>query len=170
MDYERTYKASRLCYPELFSNENSFLHYIFFVIGTGYEWREGQIVSRKKTSAEDAAIKIVDAASWSEFKLPFEIQDEEISPRLKDVWTSIHNWYPLSVKHSLILNIPDDVKPDWLDAAIRIYKHFKKCDGGEKMIRKCSDENRKEEAKECQKALDLLDEKMSKYLEEEDDG
>jgi hypothetical protein len=171
------------CYPTLYINELDVLNQLFFTIGNGYEWKNGQIchsgvslkqeyifvknhrnhenVRRKRIFDEskqrflDFCKAILKEPSLEYLGSVFEPetddwrfeQQKEYGKRMKYAKDPV-KWrnncyfldanrnllckaYPISEKHSFIMNIPDNVKPDWLEAAKRTIQY---CDEGKFLL------------------------------------
>ena len=156
MTVKGTVRENLLNYPLLFKNALDVYDQLFCVIGNGYKWKDGELVStslnkvvKTKAGAVFYQIKnlITDRMQWKALRLvgpvnatraimrrwrmsvsrildidkniaDFSIKDdEEMAKHFKDYRFS---FYPL-FSSSQICNLPDDIKPDWLDAAKRMY-------------------------------------------------
>jgi len=104
--------------PSLYQRESQILSHLFFVNGNGYEWENGELVDfwhRSETQLGEerkrflAWLKTLLAGTSLTRKQRGEILKTKVFPgRIKI--------YPLC-EFAEIMNIPDDVKPDWLVAA-----------------------------------------------------
>lgn len=174
MDYKTTLRVGMMSFPSIFLDEADFLHHVFFVLGNGYDWKNGELVSDEgdpeeiiRKSREDC-LRFYKQMQEEERKRPiiriegpdeFRKEMEEMRRFMTDYWgehiarheagseverehhrkcrTSLVQegeaddcWfllpdgrigrvlYPISAP-AAILHIPEDVKPDWLDAARR---------------------------------------------------
>jgi hypothetical protein len=138
--YEETKARMMRQYLTLYPSETHVLHYLFCVIGIGYEWQGGELVClHERTDAEVFADR---ARRHREMmKESAEQYDNEraraaliaINRDIKrhglayagqrvdsarDALPPVKELYPLC-KYAAIVTIPDDVKADWLDAAER---------------------------------------------------
>lgn len=127
-------------YPDLFATRRDCYDFLFCVIGNGYEWRRGQIVSCDDESGEDDEAldyatphpRAEQTKENSGVKTgPCDGFDEEGFPMKNSPWAVHHEecdscrqicpldvkmrWYPIC-EYSLIKRVPADVKPDWKDA------------------------------------------------------
>jgi hypothetical protein len=116
------------------------LDHLFFVIGNGYEWQRGELVSGDLRAelipqyAEEHRREVTDdmRRMWEAFdarmgdKLGCIVKPME--ERIKEYWRdkliardlpveSDYRIYPLC-KYSRIMNVPDDVTDDWLALAM----------------------------------------------------
>lgn len=129
-------------YPDLFSTRQECYDFLFCVIGNGYEWRRGQLVSCEDESTEEAEVADYAAltAEWESAGIkPKAVQSETNIARKRKEDEELHNlkrendledglpdigaydpdkrhWYPIC-EYSLIKSVPPDVKPDWKAAA-----------------------------------------------------
>lgn len=154
--YNHTKQAMMKAYPRLFMDEWDVLDHLFFVVGNGYYWDNGELsekisleemISRAKADRVHADKLSLDAWNRADkffAKLgknhspyePYETDDDERNRNkeyefrriiavkefdecyfiLDDGVTIGHKIYSVS-SYSKILNIPDDIKSDWLEAA-----------------------------------------------------
>lgn len=144
MTVKNTLKRSLMKYPSIFENKWDVYHQWFIVNGNGMEWKNGELVDiydNKPIKLEDAIIKHVDfylteniSELLNESDYFLEITLKGKIERLKQDIIDTFQWenklsdftcddfecfYPLC-EYSKILNIPDDVKPDWKEAAIEM--------------------------------------------------
>ena len=119
-------------YPDLFSTRADCLDHLFCTIGDGYEWVHGQLVEygtygdadesdylnpptkRACQSEENIAKRRKEDKELHDLQRENDLEDglPDIGPYDPDK----HHWYPLS-KHSHIMNLPDDIRDDWREAA-----------------------------------------------------
>ena len=104
-------------FPDLFSNRQECYDHLFCTNGNGYTWRWGQIVENVYGLEDDKELH--------ELKRLDNLEDYNVD--IGEYDPNKHYWYPLC-KYALILNIPDDVKPDW-KKAIEECKEMMKKDG-----------------------------------------
>lgn len=122
---ENTIKFCEQNYSDLYPNRKAIIDHLFFVIGNGYDWLDGCLVN---TSPHDHLER---PARREENKDLYEAVDE-VKVLLKSAdkdyisfdeehrmhWEAdIHRFYPVSKDFSNICQVPDDVKPDWLELA-----------------------------------------------------
>lgn len=99
----------------LFFTRQKCLDHLFCVVGNGYEWKNGELVSIEKDERIERykLKKDVKKAKPNPFTEQFYSRIEELNNLDK---SEISNrWYPISEKYSYICNYPDDIKPDWLN-------------------------------------------------------
>ena len=85
------------------SNRAMALNELFFTIGAGYKWVNGCIICSMTPK------KFLDNLPNSNIKQP-----KDLEKRMKDM--RISKCYPIC-EYSKVNQVPDDVKPDWLNAA-----------------------------------------------------
>lgn len=130
-------------HPSLHDNMGSFLDHCFYVIGNGYEWKNGQLICDNITEKnwKQKAKKYRDEFNaWSkeyikkhnkEFKefidagLTKKVKfDSNKFPTQKELRLLLNDFNLSSLysicEYSRITYIPDNVKQDWLLAAIRL--------------------------------------------------
>lgn len=107
-------------YPDLFRTLADAYDHLFFTVGNGYDWLDGALVE----TVQDPAERSVDPMS-AYGNLPYAVRQrlQQILREKKDLPKGpVHDdgaprpFYPLS-DYSLITRVPDNVRPDWLDAA-----------------------------------------------------
>ena len=116
-----------------FWNRQKCLDYLFCTVGTGYEWRDGELfhkdydmrlerwnLCRDIEHAEpcrmvEAAAEAREGVLRSLAKMRGRNPDED-------------KWYPISKEYSYICNYPENIKPDWLKL-INECKQMLKADG-----------------------------------------
>lgn len=173
MTVKETIRENLLNYPLLFNNALDVYNQLFCVIGNGYRWKDGELVSTStnkvvKTKAGAVLYQIKelfrDKMFWKTVKLvglfktikikvrrtrmlvsrvcdvdkninDFSIkEDEEMAKHFKDYKFC---FYPLS-EYSVICKLPDDIKPDWLEAAKKMHEILvvnpDAMDGGEEWL------------------------------------
>ena len=157
MTVKDTLRRSLLTYPLILKNALDVYEQWFCVIGNGYEWENGELVSinndlniKTKFGAVLYQIKefFVGKYRWKFIRLSnfgrnvkrnikktnelinrvlnvdknvndfTPIVDEAI---VKDISEYKFRLYPLC-KYSKICTLPDDIKPDWLEAAKKMYE------------------------------------------------
>lgn len=130
MNPEETIRTSIWNYPVLWfeSGRAGVLEHMFFVLGNGYDWVDGEIV-----------------AYWDDDDRegydPYPGKDDEISNRLRDEYNvkaahvreNIETYvtgpgmprslYPL-YNSAMIITMPDDVTDEWLAVAVEAYNIY----------------------------------------------
>lgn len=130
MTYAKTLALSLRAYPRLYVDERDLLESLFFVDGNGYHWVGGELVDVAGRTSKQILVSVERQrkANNAERKrlmtnLPeFISKDPAVERRKEIAWReeygSVRNLYPLS-ESSHISRLPDDIKPDWLEAAMR---------------------------------------------------
>ena len=143
MKPERTLQRMYDEFPKLFPVRQQALNHLFCVIGNGYSWYKGEVVSDNElfiwdnkierfiidpdyeideesdiisTSPKTEEENMKDMEEWrmTLTELRHSIHPEtSIEEHYKDLKNNFHKWYPLSKKYSLIYTVPDDVTPEW---------------------------------------------------------
>jgi hypothetical protein len=134
-------------YPTLFYTRVDVIEHVFFVVGGGYDWLDGSVVcnspeshlrSKKNEAKQKRINKSMSVALICE-EIYGEKFYESLPPKLKESIKKIvdiefdkkkevverplpdegmrKNFYPVSDNYSLITNVPDDVKDEWLALA-----------------------------------------------------
>ena len=134
-------------FPDLFSTRQQCYDHLFCTVGNGYCWKWGQIVEnvyglednkeihdndylhpkvlKAEQTPENIKMKLNMDRELHELKRLNDLEDDGVD--IGEYDPNQHNWYPIS-KHSLINEIPDDIKPDW-KKAIEECKEMLKADG-----------------------------------------
>ena len=122
MNVKETLKMCLRTYPSIFPNKWAVYHHIFLVNGCGYGWENGELVKSFVYDLPTLIPNDILKKRMLDFEMP---EDEEI--------------YPIC-EYSKICNIPDDIKPDWLEAAQEMYEwliiHDELSDNNKKYIDK----------------------------------
>lgn len=159
MEFQKYLRKCLLCYPTIYTNALEVYNHLFCVIGNGYDWVDGELISTgSRCEKYDGYITVKDAVlGFLEEELVVDWQNDisvtrdfaklYTSPEEIAKYVARHNksviedvkkifnvderindfsipktivgefkFYPLST-YSAICNIPDDIKPDWLNAA-----------------------------------------------------
>lgn len=139
-------QTMKLCfkyYGDLYPNRVALLDHIFFVIGNGYDWLDGAVVSNSpdghlESKEADKVFKKMktqmkrDRAEIDKLLAQIDIIRETETDTLdafrNQYWTTgTYAFYPVSEGYSLICEVPDDVRPDWLalayEAALLLRDH-----------------------------------------------
>lgn len=119
MTLEETIQEMYDNYPMLFQERKECLNQLFCVIGNGYDWINGELISNERQIYkydEDKGRYILDYIDNS----PVELKGDGKAKQTLDGGRSYNRcfknkfeWYPLS-KFSRIVSYPDDIKEDWL--------------------------------------------------------
>ena len=132
-------------YPDLFATRADCLDHLLCTIGNGYEWKWGQLVDwyddDKDAHERDYLNPAVTKAKQSEKNIAKKMKDDkglwdlrrenDLEDGLPDIGPYVpskRHWYLLSKRSSALLNVPDDVKPDW-KAAVEECKMMLSKDG-----------------------------------------
>ena len=125
MNLEETIQYAYDFYPDLYQERYEVLDHLFFTIGNGFEWENGELVCHEdkkgyirplyiaQLDENDKAIQRIQSEQYNKIKSLFKN-----FPHLK------RKWYPLC-SYSKIFNLPKNIKKDWKDGAIEIINLFK---------------------------------------------
>ena len=143
MKPERTLQKMYDEYPKLFPVRQQALDQLFCVVGNGYSWYKGEVVSDEELFIWDDKLErfiidpdykideepdIISIPLKTEEEYMKEIEDfrmslaearyhfypeTSIEEHYKDLEHNFNKWYPLSKEYSLIYNVPDDITPEW---------------------------------------------------------
>lgn len=122
-----------LTFPTIFTNRTAVLHHALCIIGNGYKWnKKGEVVADFSRPVslwnKEAELAELDAEMKARFdderlrELVSESTREHINATAKvveEVEARIHErvaierFYPQSNKYALLMNIPENVTPDW---------------------------------------------------------
>ena len=118
-------------YPSIFPHRAQVLEHLFFTNGNGYEWVEGELVDSCPVSPGHSPFWDENPPKDSSSPLMWEIkvktaQEQNAKSRVtlseldqrcqpSDEWV-LEKVYPIC-KYAKIMNIPEEIKPDWLEAA-----------------------------------------------------
>ena len=125
-----------LRYPSIFPNKWAVYHHWFIVNGCGYHWENGELVA----SDDDILLTTVEDGICYQFKetlstmkrgesgLVFEMNYLKkaildcinLEQRLIDFNSQRETIYPLC-QYANIMNIPDDITPEWKDAVTEMH-------------------------------------------------
>jgi len=123
MKYRETKRLMMKYHPEIFPSEKEILHHLFFVNGNGYDWENGDLVDFMHRSEAKLREDRKDFLAWSK---RLSGDTDKAMKKLKRLGVKIPDSVPKMVgrkriyplcKYADIMNIPDDVKLDWLKAA-----------------------------------------------------
>lgn len=130
-DVETTVREGILRYPGLFSSRVDVLHFIFCVLGNGYEWENGEVVAQDKTTkAWTAEVERADESNAWIYTRPkkfhvellanlekYIVKQQEIVDNVDALaaeWGDLDGGVVYTQSdHALLMNIPEDVTPDW---------------------------------------------------------
>lgn len=105
---------------DLFYTRQKCLDHLFVCIGTGYEWKNGELVY--EPDGDDRAfrwtvVKDIEYAQPAPFILEIGLMKEQIHNNIlkkKGVLDiADRKWSEICMEYSPICNYPDDIKPDW---------------------------------------------------------
>ncbi|HFD2033551.1 TPA: hypothetical protein ACF2DD_002128 [Clostridium perfringens] len=119
MTLEETIQEMYDNYPMLFQERKECLNQLFCVIGNGYDWIDGELISSERQIhkyEEDKGRYILDYID----NTPVQLKDGGKAKQTLSggkaydkIFRNKFEWYPLS-KFSYAINYPDDIKEDWL--------------------------------------------------------
>lgn len=110
----RTIRALIESCPCGYDNRTEALHQILVVLGAGYEWRDGQVVSRDPDT--DTCVSM---HQWFTEQCPAEDLRDRAAELALTPGPLRNGAYP-PCEFTLLLNVPADVEPDWAEAAAEI--------------------------------------------------
>lgn len=129
---EQVFQSNFDNWADLYPNRVAMIDQMFFVIGNGYSWLDGNLVSTSPDShLEKPSASIYDTMEEEDY-VPIDADDmyrayfaEMLKPirekqkKAKDMYwnTGTYAFYPVSQEYSNICCVPDDVKPEWLQVA-----------------------------------------------------
>ena len=122
-----------LTFPTLFTNRTAVLHHALCIIGNGYKWnKKGEVVAdfSRPVSLWNKEAELAELDADMKARFPDEDLRELVSAGMREhinatatvveeVETRIHErvaverFYPQSNKYALLMNIPENVTPDW---------------------------------------------------------
>lgn len=109
-------------YPSLFRTLADVYNHLFFVVGNGYDWLDGALVEMVQDPAE-RSVAVDPMLVYENWPHDAQQRVQQILRGEKDLPKgpvpddgAPRPFYPLS-DYSLITHVPDNVRPDWLDAA-----------------------------------------------------
>lgn len=129
-DFVRT---SILTFPSLFPNRTAVLHHALCVIGNGYKWsKKGEVVANfdrpaplwnkeaewaeleanLKAQFDDEYIREVIGKELRKSIDDYAIVVDEVETRMYEM-VAIEDIYPQHNEYALLMNIPENVTPDW---------------------------------------------------------
>lgn len=122
MNYRETLVQCLRDWPTLYLNQDDVLGSLFFSIGTGYEWEHGGLVQTLDETTQDKTTR-------QERERPWDSRAGEREWRLQALSLNGNKsyfkhgdgvgrfMYQMFGQYSPIMHLPDDIKPDWLEAA-----------------------------------------------------
>jgi hypothetical protein len=130
--YRDTLVQALVEWPSLFLNEDDVLDQMFFTVGCGYEWEEGQLVDTDLRYPPSPGLEKRRADPWTTRLESREYRETCVNytgwGRTTFRMRSGHIGRKLNCsfgKFSTLCNIPDDIQPDWLEAAKRALRYAK---------------------------------------------
>jgi len=144
MSVEETIRVALINYPGIFPNALSVYEHLFCVIGNGYEWFKGELVSLRENSEDIEKAILKEIEYEHENLLRFKPVNDTIyrrvlegnrdriieniklifdtNNRLTDFTPAPDFQFSEITEYSKILNLPSDITPDWLDAVKWMYR------------------------------------------------
>ncbi len=118
MRFEDTIQYMYDFFPDLFYNRQKCLDHLFCVIGNGYEWVNGELISWQEGFLNRwQLVKSIEKAQPNySCKVNEQLKETEIKVlKIRGASDKVigTKWYPIS-SHSAINNIPEDITKDWL--------------------------------------------------------
>ena len=145
MNVHDTVRQAMIEYPLLFASRTQVLHHLFWVNGNGYEWLNGELVDYQPHKLKP--YKALEKGYGKEREKALEAFSKFVSKHdefVDNYKIPLSNVYPIC-EYACIMNIPDDVKPDWLEAAreslfdVRIVQENEECNGTKEQTKKVSE-------------------------------
>jgi hypothetical protein len=130
--YRDTLVQSLIEWPSLYLNEDDVLDQMFFTVGGGYEWKNGQLVDVDLEYPPSHGLEKRRADPWKtrlenrEYRescskytgygcVYFQMRSGHIGRRMNTMFGNFSN----------LCNLPGNIKPDWLAAAKRALRYAK---------------------------------------------
>lgn len=113
MNVKDTVRDCLYNYPRIFKNKWDIYHHLFAVNGNGYEWVNGQLVDDYYEDEDDEDKEYIPQEST----VP---DDWDSNGRENDFTPAKDKIYPLC-QYAKMLDIPDDIQPDWKEAVKEFY-------------------------------------------------
>lgn len=139
MNVKDSLRNCLMLYPGIFPNRWAVYHHWFAVNGNGYDWVDGELVSwdEEKVHTKEDAVEyffkdtlediLNSSIKWTIKNLKKSILSLlRVEEREQD-FTPKEKIYPLC-QYACLLNIPDDIKPDWKEAALEFYNSLSQID------------------------------------------
>ena len=129
--YRDTLVKALLEWPGLFLNEDDVLDQMFLTVGGGFEWENGQLVEDEPDYHPDPRLEAERADPWTT-RLELREYRERCS---KYSGMSGNVYFQMKSGHigrtmtnlfgecSPLCDLPDDIQPDWLEAAKRALRY-----------------------------------------------
>lgn len=123
--YRRTLNYSLEAYPTLHIKEEEVLHHLFFINGNGYDWIKGELVEGSyyamRKTVKKHRVGHIEEYGTSDIEV---IREKVIEYRARNlaflkkvgIKDDYKKLYPIC-EYAKIVNIPRNIKPDWLKAA-----------------------------------------------------
>lgn len=106
---------------DLFYTRQKCFDHLFICVGTGYEWKNGELVYEPMDddrASRWTVVKDIEYAQPAHFILEIGLMQERIHNNILKrrgiLDTADPKWSDICEKYSPICNYPDDIKPDWL--------------------------------------------------------
>ncbi len=138
MNVNDTVRWSIWHFPNLYHSRATVLHDLFYVIGNGYEWQDGELVypfagTRRDEDAystfrhesslrghNDPILSEVYERSRRQWNTEVDEVRSRIDELVNDMTFPSERPYPQCKEYAKAYNLPDDIKPDWAEAAAEI--------------------------------------------------
>lgn len=106
-------------YSDIFPTRKHCLDFLFCVVGNGYEWVNGELIS--EDDKYEKRYKLRHPIEKAEFKKEAEwVHMNKLYAHIKELDNTFNiplqyrfSWYPLSKKYSALFTAPEDIKEDW---------------------------------------------------------
>lgn len=106
-------------YSDIFPTRKHCLDFLFCVVGNGYEWVNGELIS--EDDKYEKRYKLRYPIEKAEFKKEVEwVHMNKLYTHIKELDNTFNiplqyrfNWYSLSKEYSALFTVPEDIKEDW---------------------------------------------------------
>lgn len=146
MNVVETIQTLLLNYPTLFKTRMNCLEHMFLVVGSGFDWVDGELVDPRMVMKAEPTYLDYDEELSAYTEYPEIVNNEDFQNSIK-LKVSLHNnwvdfvennseliastktttfshhtkeFYPISGNYSNLCKFPDNIKPDWKEAAIEV--------------------------------------------------
>lgn len=131
MNPDDTVRESLYYYPSIYKTRGDVLHHLFCVIGNGYEWLNGELVTASRGDEDpiereiDSTLAIIQKPNAREIlqDMYWEILSDRIAlvaDRHKNLENAMDDYsfsdrflYPKSETYAKLWNYPEDITPEW---------------------------------------------------------
>lgn len=133
-NFETTVRTSILTFPGLHKNRSDVIQHLFFVVGNGYEWRNGELVSKSsvvepfwtRENAENSFAALINDANMPAADVAYlrgivlngaqDVLDEE-ERVVSEIDVRVNTLGPITppyvTPNDLMENPPADITPEW---------------------------------------------------------